>query len=248
MLYSSTREGTPLNQKRSGFTLIELLVVIAIIAILAAILFPMLLSAKQRAQAQTCLNSMGQIGKAIMMYADDNGGYTPFGYYSVNWGIWNRGTWRERIRPYTRNIKIIMGCPVKTHEAPTNNHWPQPCPEPYPADYSVRQHYGMNVWVVCPGPQEGLGTFGYRKLSSIQMASKTILVTENKDGDWSGEPWTNDGVGTEGQFWPYHGGKDTLGGNFIWCDGHASFLPVAKTELTVSNIAYYYWRPLKKPW
>lgn len=36
--------------RKRGFTLIELLVVIAIIAILAAILFPVLLHAKARAQ------------------------------------------------------------------------------------------------------------------------------------------------------------------------------------------------------
>ncbi len=242
-----------MNRRDSGFTLIELLVVIAIIAILAAILFPIFLSAKQRAHAQRCLNSMGQIGKAIMMYADDNHGYTPYGYNPSNWAIWNQGTWRERIVPYVRSINVIVGCPVKNDQEVNASwmavHWPPTNIPPagrYPSDYHLRQHYGMNVWLVCPGPLDGVSTFGYRSLSSIEASSKTILVTENKDGDWSGEPWST-GL-SEGQFYPYHGTKETKGGNFIWCDGHASFLPISKTELKVSNINYYYWRARKVPW
>ena len=40
--------------RKKGFTLIELLVVIAIIAILAAILFPVYLRVKERANQTTC--------------------------------------------------------------------------------------------------------------------------------------------------------------------------------------------------
>ena len=56
---------------RKGFTLIELLVVIAIIAILAAILFPVFAQAREAARKTQCLSNGNQMGKAILMYAQD---------------------------------------------------------------------------------------------------------------------------------------------------------------------------------
>ncbi|HEY3414027.1 MAG TPA: prepilin-type N-terminal cleavage/methylation domain-containing protein [Armatimonadota bacterium] len=63
---------------RKGFTLIELLVVIAIIAILAAILFPVFARARERAQRATCISNLNQLGKALIMYGDDNDGRFPY--------------------------------------------------------------------------------------------------------------------------------------------------------------------------
>lgn len=70
------RLGCETRKSYSGFTLIELLVVIAIIAILAAILFPVFTAARERSKQAKCLSNVGQIAKAIIMYADDwNGMY-----------------------------------------------------------------------------------------------------------------------------------------------------------------------------
>lgn len=61
--------------RRQGFTLVELLVVIAIIAILAAMIMPVFLEAKDAARMKRCVSNLRQLGQAVMAYMDDNNGF-----------------------------------------------------------------------------------------------------------------------------------------------------------------------------
>ena len=57
----------------TGFTLIELLVVISIIALLIALLIPVLRAAKERGQRAVCLSNLRQLTLAWVAFAEENG-------------------------------------------------------------------------------------------------------------------------------------------------------------------------------
>jgi prepilin-type N-terminal cleavage/methylation domain-containing protein len=62
---------------RNGFTLVELLVVIGIIALLIAILLPVLGKARSSANRTVCLANLRQLHHAMMLYCNDNSDYFP---------------------------------------------------------------------------------------------------------------------------------------------------------------------------
>src|SRR5262245_14705013 len=62
----------------AAFSLIELLVVLGIIAVLAAILFPVFASVREKARQGTCLSNERQIASGTRMYMDDYDDAFPF--------------------------------------------------------------------------------------------------------------------------------------------------------------------------
>lgn len=62
-------------RSKGGFSLIELLTVIAIIAILAAIIFPVMSAVKTKAKTTQCMTNLKQISAALKMFKQDNGYY-----------------------------------------------------------------------------------------------------------------------------------------------------------------------------
>jgi prepilin-type N-terminal cleavage/methylation domain-containing protein len=141
-----------------GFTLIELLVVVAIIAILAAILLPVLGRAKDKARRIQCVNNEKQLILSWTLYAGDNrealvtnggrGGNAPLPYLWVHGG--NHGdpqslTYTQYLvgatyalfAPYLRGPEIYK-CPADRTLAPIRGR------STYV--YHARS-YAMNVYV-----------------------------------------------------------------------------------------------------
>lgn len=95
--------------RKRGFTLVELLVVIAIIAILAAMIMPVIIEAKDAAKMKRCVSNVRQLGMAIEQYMDDNSGYglpvdrTPVGSDGIDHS--NNNPWILFVKPLRQYVR-----------------------------------------------------------------------------------------------------------------------------------------------
>lgn len=209
------------DSQSRGFTLIELLVVIAIVAILAAILFPAFVKAKDSARTASCASNLMQLGKAFSMYVDDHQGAYPrsarlknpdepllhpqqdTGYVS----------WDLAIFKYVKNTKVYW-CPSDVRKRPAHQ---RVTGQPLPRTYSMNdQLFGIWDWKVV------------LKASEMKPgASHFILLSEwLKHDDYYavGTPaWNNFGGGDCATAWVPEDNGVHLGGtvcNYLFFDGH----------------------------
>jgi prepilin-type processing-associated H-X9-DG protein len=90
-------------------------VVIGVVALLAALLLPVLARTREAARQTRCASNLRQIGMALQSYVDDNDGRYPFGQVEAearrddekDEGM---GDWEEAIQPYVKSDALYR-CP-----------------------------------------------------------------------------------------------------------------------------------------
>ena len=161
----------------------ELLVVIAIIAVLAALLMPVLSSAKAKARRTECLNNLKQINLGVHTYAGDNGDTLP------NTGTGTYVTYKEAVKGYvglhgpSSSRDKVFACPADTYcyDESTPTYIPHGRHEQWNFDFSSYAFNGGNL-LGTNYPNFAYNGFlpgvGGQKMSAVKNSAKTVLVVE----------------------------------------------------------------------
>jgi prepilin-type N-terminal cleavage/methylation domain-containing protein len=196
----------------SAFTLIELLVVIAIIAILAAMLLPVLARARDTAKGVQCLGQMRQLGLGTQLYANDNGDLLPRSQHSaaeLDQQVWERalapelGGGSSATTAWTNLVAGLYRCPAD--------------PAPRYIDY------GLNAWFEVAPPWNRLACIPHPAATICYCEIDSLVETDHvMPWEWelASDPWLNDIVK------PFRHLREA---NYIHVDGHAARLKIITT-------------------
>ncbi len=163
-------------RSRMCFTLIELLIVIAIIAILAAMLLPMLNKARGKAQDIQCLTNLRQIGTYLNLYIAANNDLIPAASRNISPTL--HGRWSDMLMPlYRPGIELKNDC---TLEGPSSEktaigifHCPRQSETFNPQER--RTNYGINSASMYKPPfRIGFGT-GNNGSGNVQVVKLNMI-------------------------------------------------------------------------
>lgn len=233
-----------MKTRRIGFTLVELLVVIAIIALLAALLFPALKQARERAQRMGCVSNLRQINIGLMGYLGDYNNWLP--NKDAGGGLGGGQNPLQDSTPggrcatpagsYMPAGKVRL-CPSR----PFNVWWDGVTP--FTPDLTTNSIYTGSYWYLAGGYDRAycetyysLATVPHPEAGRIKL---TAVLSPARYGAWSDRVYAPDTLWDGGNtantyYWPNNnhnaGPLQLKGGNVVYVDGHAQWLKLATPQ------------------
>lgn len=189
------------GRRAAAFTLIELLVVIAIIAILAAILLPVLNQAQKRAQMIYDLNNFKQLQLCWHMYVQDNNDHLPLNF--VGGGTAKAHSWvvgdaqsdqnttniqNGVLFQYNQQVKIYV-CPANTITFTASIGFGKTAVLPQVRTCSINYSLGGNSALDPAGPwtlnRNGYYWNSYEKFSDIKATRVAQTIVFADESQWT---------------------------------------------------------------
>ena len=170
------------SAKKYGFTLIELLVVRAIIALLAAILFPVFATAREKARQSTCQSNEKQIGLGLIMYAQDSDNIFPVLFGGGNPG--SPTSWDDKVRTYIPgpsgwdSNKQLFECPDDTVKRTSGSTGTRSYSFATASVVGGEISSGGGGFI---GPKTSAGWYPGRPETQIPLPTTTLMIVENPD-------------------------------------------------------------------
>lgn len=229
-----------MSGRRCGFTLIEILVVLAIIAILAALLFPVLVQAKAAARRTSCASSLHQLGTSLKLYMDDYSAVVAPGIGSyIRWNEPGQIGWCQRLYKYHNKINLYK-CPSRRVNFAYGFN------AGLTKKSAVTPRYPSKLLAIFEVPGTGSGTIYLNKENEISTGDADLTNEGQKDGEVYGHDLngnlkthldSNDsmdnhewlkpsllGFGSTKDFYIlYFPGAHNGGNNLLYFDGHTKW-------------------------
>ncbi len=228
--------------RRAGFTLIELLVVIAIIAILAAIIFPVFSSAREKARQITCVSNLRQLGLAFQQYTDDNDSVLPSAADSNSPNA-TPGGWIFIVTAGSRS-GFFGGINAATFDPSRGSIYPYVnskavymCPDD---GFANGDSYAINSCVDSLNQNASSSLYIGKPLNEFPSPANLMLLgEEDLDNDDSADSdhsrySTDDGYLRFG--YNYFSTRHSGGSNVLFLDSHVKFVPNPNSSLTTLQL------------
>ena len=199
---------------RRGFNQTELLVVLAVLAVLTAIVVPIVNNTRSKTRLAQCMANLQQVNRAVLMYAEEHNKTLPYLSPSPAPGAWWH--YKEQVKSYA-GLTGPSSSKDKVFACPSDRGYGEASETPVPFHSSKKHNFTSYVLNSVNLP--GVPSIAGWQTSAVKDPSRTLLTME-----WTAHaPLSWHRSRTRHENAPFYNDAESVVG---FVDGHVSFIKI----------------------